>query len=141
MFKRALRFASEGPIEISHALAPAWLNVKMMLDAKDEVTSEEVIFDALILDWFGSKVDTWSKTNMLDGDKVFGAICYEWIDYAPFLPMQLTTNKKILSATIALRYKQEDRKIEEEKKKNPLSDMVSIPSAQVYGVRVPVGLE
>ena len=82
--KRADRFAKNGPINKSHALAPAFFNMLMFLDANDAPNPQEDAFDLVVLDWFAKKLDDFSKTSMIDNDCTVHAMLFAWQRKMPF---------------------------------------------------------
>lgn len=87
MWKRARRFAKKGDIDAKHALFAAWSNCKMVIEAKDEISEESIVEDLVFLDWFANKVEDFCKSNMIEGDDSFAAICYEWLTHMYCVPV------------------------------------------------------
>lgn len=75
--------AKPGEIDRSHALAPAFLNMTLALDASD-LSHEDRVFDLIVLDWFALKVDEFSKDHMLTQDPVVCAMLHEWQRRMPY---------------------------------------------------------
>lgn len=86
MWKRASKFAKHGEISRSHKLSAAWSNAKLLIDPENK-TSDSILENLILLDWFSIKVEKHAETSMLDGDSDFAAICHEWLSFMPCVPI------------------------------------------------------
>jgi hypothetical protein len=80
--------ASPGEIDHRHGLYVAWENCKAFMDGSDG-SPEDTAYDICLLDWFASRLDVYSKKNILANDGTVSAILYEWKSRMPFDPTKL----------------------------------------------------
>jgi hypothetical protein len=76
--------AKEGAIPKDHPLSAAFYNMKMFMDASTGQTTDDIVADLIILDWFAAKVDAYSKDHMLTTDPVVCAMLFEWKSRMPY---------------------------------------------------------
>ena len=106
--KRAQAMGRPGSIDKAHPLAPAFFNMKMFLDGREQIVLPSFPFgepekfhayeedervksnaaegatDLVVLDWFAMKVDDFAKAHMLSTDTVACAMLHEWRNLMPF---------------------------------------------------------
>lgn len=113
-WKRAVRFASPGPIDRTHLLAPAWMNCVMFLDARPSGPRPKRenklwnhkrreaaagAFDINCLTWFAARVDAFAADHILSGDPTVAAMLHAWRLRMPFDPTKLVKRSRPLEVS------------------------------------------
>lgn len=83
-WKRAERFAKQGPVEGQHKV---WLS-----NAK---AAQGYQYDIQPLSWLAAKIDQWCQANLIDADDSMAALLHEWQQLMPCDPTYLKNDYAI----------------------------------------------